>query len=232
MNKYRLFLLAVFTAVWFWAAWKPVFPEDWLLENILVFIFVPLIILLGFYFKFSDVSYTLITVFMILHVIGSHYTYAEVPFGDTLQRWLNADRNMYDRLVHFSFGLLLAYPVREVFMRLARVKGVWSFYLPFDVVLAFSGAFEIIEWLVASITSREAGIAYLGAQGDIWDAQKDMLNAVVGAMIAMFTVAAINLRYNRQFAKELRKSFIIPADDRPRGEKMFVRWRKKLKNEK
>ena len=108
MTRYLKALLVVFAAVWVWAAIKPVYPHDWLLENYLVFIFVPIIVLTGRYFRLSDVSYTLITLFMILHVIGSHYTYAEVPFGDVLQNWLGASRNMYDRLVHFSFGFLLA----------------------------------------------------------------------------------------------------------------------------
>src|SRR3989338_10588127 len=106
MTKYKLFLLAVFLVVWGWAAINPSYRHDWLLENYLVFIFVPIILIAGRYFKLSNVSYTLITIFMCLHVIGSHYTYAEVPFGYLLQSWLGADRNMYDRLVHFTFGLL------------------------------------------------------------------------------------------------------------------------------
>jgi len=141
---------ACFVAVWVWAAINPSYRHDWLLENYLVFIFIPIIVLTGRYFKLSDASYTLITVFMILHVIGSHYTYAEVPFGYTLQNWLGASRNMYDRLVHFSFGFLLAYPIREVFLRVTRVKGFWGYYLPFDVTLAFSAVYEIIEWIGAA----------------------------------------------------------------------------------
>ena len=93
---------------------------------------------------------------MILHLVGAHYTYAEVPFGYTLQSWLGANRNMYDRLVHFSFGFLMAYPIREVFMRLVKTKGIWSFYLPFDVTLAFSAAYEIFEWLVAVTCSPKS----------------------------------------------------------------------------
>ena len=77
-----------------------------------------LVVVLGFYFRLSNLSYTLIAIFMVMHLVGSHYTYAEVPFGYTLQRWFGAERNMYDRLVHFSFGLLLAYPVREIFVRI------------------------------------------------------------------------------------------------------------------
>ena len=85
MTRYLKALLIVFAAVWIWAAINPSYRHDWLLENYLVFIFVPIIVLTGRYFRLSDASYTLITLFMILHVIGSHYTYAEVPFGDTLQ---------------------------------------------------------------------------------------------------------------------------------------------------
>ena len=110
--KFKIFLFVAFLAAWIWAAIHPIYPHDWLLENYLVFIFVPVILLLGVYFRLSNLSYGLITIFMILHVIGSHYTYVEVPFGYTLEKWLHADRNMYDRLVHFSFGFLLAYPLR------------------------------------------------------------------------------------------------------------------------
>ncbi len=170
MTKYHYFLIICFLVVWVWAAINPVYPHDWLLENYLVFIFVPIIILLGHYFKFSKVSYTLITIFMILHVIGSHYTYAEVPFGYTLQDWFGADRNMYDRLVHFLSGFLMFYPAREIFIRLAKVKGFWSYLLPIDLWGSFSAIYEIIEWRTAVKVSPTAGLAFLGTQGDIWDA--------------------------------------------------------------
>jgi putative membrane protein len=189
-----------------------------------VVVFVPILFLVGRYFRLSNLSYTLITVFMILHLAGSHYTYSEVPFGYTLQSWLGAGRNMYDRLVHFSFGLLLAYPIREMFMRLARSRGVWSFYLPLDLTLAFSGVFEIFEWLVAAIVNPEAGMAYLGSQGDIWDAQKDMLLAGFGALLAMLMTALVNWRYNRHFLAELKDSLSPPAEDGPLGESLLQKW--------
>ena len=84
-NWYYLFLIVIFLAFWAWAAIDPLYPSGWLLENYLIFIFVPIIIISGIYFRLSKLSYTLITIFMILHVIGSHYTYAEVPFGYILQ---------------------------------------------------------------------------------------------------------------------------------------------------
>ena len=119
--KYQIFLIVVFLAVWVWAAINPLYRDGWLLENYLVFIFVPLLLIFSYFFRLSNVSYTVITIFMILHVIGSHYTYAETPFGYVLQDWFSSSRNMYDRLVHFSFGFLLAYPIREVFMRIVNV---------------------------------------------------------------------------------------------------------------
>lgn len=222
MNRYRLSLVLVFVAVWIWAAIRPVHRGDWLLENLLVFLFVPLILASGRYFRLSEASYTLIALFTCLHVVGSHYTYAEVPFGFTLQRWLDADRNMYDRLVHFSFGLLLAYPVREVFLRVARVKGFWGFYLPLDVTLSLSAVYEIVEWLVAAHVDPKAGLAFLGTQGDIWDAQKDMLAAATGALLAMLAVAMLSWKRNPDFAAEMRSSFRLypaelPAEERALG---------------
>lgn len=216
--KYKVFLLVSFVLVWVWAAIDPVFRHNWLLENYLVFIFVPLILIVGRYFKLSNVSYTLITLFLILHVIGGHYTYSQVPFGYTLQEWFGESRNMYDRLVHFCFGFLLAYPMREVFVRISRAKGFWSYYFPLDLVLASSAVYEIIEWLAALKVDSEAGLAFLGSQGDIWDAQKDMLAAGIGALIAMFIIFFINWIYNKRHWQEMRESFTIPKDDKPLGE--------------
>lgn len=206
MKPYHYFLLSSFSVVWVWAAINPLFPHDWLLENYLVFISVPLILLSARYFKLSDASYGLITLFMILHVIGSHYTYAEVPFGDTLQMWFDADRNMYDRLVHFSFGLLLAYPIHEMFLKVAHAKGFWSYFLPIDLTLSFSALYEIIEWFTARNVDPEAGLAFLGSQGDIWDAQKDMGLAGLGALIAMLAVATVHAYVRQGFWQEMKES--------------------------
>lgn len=228
MTRYHGFLLLVFASVWIWAAIEPRYPHDWLLENYLVFIFVPLILVTGRYFRLSRLSYTLITAFMTLHVVGSHYTYAEVPFGYTLQAWFGAERNMYDRLVHFCFGLLLAYPMREVFLRVAKTRGVWGYWFPVELALAFSAVYEIIEWIVAAQVEPAAGLAFLGAQGDVWDAQKDMLLAAVGATVTMCGVALIHWRYDPAFARKLRASLRIGRNDTPLGEEAL---RRMLNNE-
>lgn len=217
-------MVVVFVVFWIWAAILPTYRHDWLLENYLVFIFVPLIFILGKYFKLSNVSYTLITIFMVLHVVGSHYTYAEVPFGYTIEHWFGADRNMYDRLVHFSFGFLLAYPAREVFMRLSNAKGFWSYYFPLDLVGASSALYEIIEWLTARNVDPAAGLAFLGSQGDVWDAQKDMLMAIAGVSIAMLIIFIINSIYNKHHWQEFKDSFKIPKGDRPLGEEKLKEY--------
>lgn len=217
MTRYQAFLLAACIVVWIVAAIDPVHRDGWLLENVLVFIFVPIILISGRYFQLSSVSYTLIAIFLSMHIVGSHWTYAEVPFGDLLGQWIGAERNMYDRLVHFSFGLLLAYPIREIFMRVADAKGFWGYYFPFDVVLSLSALYEIMEWVTGLIVNPTAGIAFLGAQGDYWDTQKDMAAAAVGALTAMFIVIAVNWYCNKNFWQEIRESLRIKRT-KPLGE--------------
>lgn len=182
-------LAAVYAVVWIVTAIRPVYPTDWMLENVLVVVFVPLIVLGYRRFPLSDVSYIAITIFMILHAVGAHYTYAEVPLGYWAQESFGLARNHYDRLVHFSFGLFLAYPIREIFLRLVHARGFWAYYFPLDVTLAFSALYEIIEMVVAMVVSPGAGDAYLGTQGDPFDGIRDMAMAFLGAVLCMCIVA-------------------------------------------
>jgi putative membrane protein len=134
----------------------------------------------------SDVAYVQVAVFLSLHTIGSHYTYSEVPLGDWLRDALGLARNHYDRLVHFAFGLLLLRPLRELVLEpapaLGRAAVAW---LSVAQILACSAIYELIEWMVATIADPAAGTAYLGTQGDQWDAQRDMLCAAAGALLAL-----------------------------------------------
>lgn len=192
MKRTRLLqgLVLWFAAVWTLLAIAPVDRHDWLLENLLTIAAAALLLLTYRRFQFSTLSYVLITIFLTLHAVGAHYTYAEVPFGYWLQQTFGLSRNPFDRLVHFGFGLLLVYPLRELLIRLAGIEGFWSYYLPVSGMLAQSGLFEIIEAAVAQIVSPELGSAYLGMQGDEWDSQKDMMAAFVGALIMMTAVFA------------------------------------------
>lgn len=179
---------------WVITAIKPLYPRDWLLENLLVFFYAALLIITYRRFRFSNLSYALFTLFLSLHLLGAHYTYSETPFGFWLQDWFGFARNHYDRIVHFCFGLLIAYPFREILLRQTGVKREWSYFLAVTLVLAFSAFYEVIEGLAATIFSPELGAAYLGTQGDEWDAQKDSAMAFAGAIIAM----CVTWQYDRQ----------------------------------
>jgi putative membrane protein len=172
-------------ALWVITAIKPLYPMDWLIENMLVFIYCTLLIFTYHRFQFSNTSYALFTLFLSLHLVGAHYTYAETPFGFWLQSVFDFERNHYDRIVHFSFGLLIAYPFREILLRRAQVSRAWSYFLAVCVIMTFSAVYEVLEAVVAMIVSPELGSAYLGTQGDEWDAQKDTIFAFGGAVIAM-----------------------------------------------
>lgn len=187
MNRTKLLLglLLWYGLLWLVLAIAPRDRQDWLLENFLALAAVVTLVATYHRFQFSTVSYLLITAFLSLHAVGAHYTYAEVPFGFWLQNAFGLSRNPFDRLVHLGYGLLLAYPLRELLVRLAGVKGLWSYYLPVSGMLAQSGLFEIVEAVVAQIVSPELGAAYLGTQGDEWDAQNDMIAAFAGAMLCM-----------------------------------------------
>lgn len=188
----RRIVLGIFLAYGlFWSvlAVAPVSRHDWLLENLLTVGLVTTLVFTYRRFPFSLTSYGLIAAFMMLHAIGAHYTYSEVPFGFWLKDVLALSRNPFDRIVHFAYGLLLAYPLRELLVRLAGLRGGWSYFLPVTGVLAQSGFFEVVEAIVAMIVSPELGSMYLGTQGDEWDAQKDMAAAFAGATLTMAVTA-------------------------------------------
>jgi len=165
--------------------------NNWFLENVLTFLALIFLIFSFKKYQFSDLSYLLICFFLCLHLYGSQYTYAENPFGYWLQDIFNTSRNHYDRIVHFSFGFLLAYPMREFFLRWMKFPKMLAWWLPIEIVLSLSGLYELVEWAVADILFPEQGAAYLGTQGDIWDAQKDMFLAFSGSILATTIVSTI-----------------------------------------
>jgi len=128
--------------------------------------------------------YALITLFLTLHTIGAHDTYAQVPFGDWLARTFQLSRNLFDWIVHCCFGLLRTSPLREVFLRLTNAGWGLAMYLSVMTPLGWSGLWEVLESWVARIVSPQVGVAYQGAQSDIWDAQQDMTAVCAGAVIA------------------------------------------------
>jgi putative membrane protein len=229
-RKYLLVLAVLFAVIWAALAISPLYREDWMLENLLVVVFVAGMAATWRWFPFSRVSYTLIFLFLCLHAVGAHYTYAQVPynewtqalFGRSLNEAMGWERNHFDRLVHFCYGLLLAYPIREVFLRVANVRGFWGYFLPLDVAMSTSMAYELIEWGAALLLGGDLGMAYLGTQGDIWDAHKDMALASLGAMIAMGVVVMVNLSLQRDFAREWAESLKVKQTE-PLGESAIAR---------
>jgi putative membrane protein len=199
LNRTKLLygLLIWYGLLWTVLAIAPHNRQDWLLENLLALGAVSTLLITYRRFQFSTLSYVLITAFLTLHAVGAHYTYAEVPFGFWLQQVCGLSRNPFDRLVHFAYGLLLVYPLRELLIRLAGVGHFWAYYLPVSGMLAQSGFFEIVEAVVAQIVSPELGMAYLGTQGDEWDAQKDMSAAFVGAFLTMMLVMVVTRKSQR-----------------------------------
>lgn len=231
--RYRLLLTVLYLALWIPLAIEPFNRGDWLLENILVVVFAAILIGSFKRLPLSGCSYTLIFVFLCLHAVGAHYTYAEVPYdawvrnltGGSLNETMGWERNHFDRLVHFSYGLLLAYPVREVFLRVVDARGFWGYFLPLDVTMSTSMIYELVEWVVAEMVGGDLGMAYLGTQGDIWDAHKDMALASLGALIAMAVVMAVNMALQRDFAREFRDSLQVKHAE-PLGEVRIDRLRR------
>ncbi|GAL85194.1 hypothetical protein MYP_2423 [Sporocytophaga myxococcoides] len=187
-NTFPLALLALFMGVWLWTLIDTSDINNWFLENTLTFLFGSTLLLTYKKYRLSDLSYTFIFVYLNLHIYGAKYTYAENPFGFWLQEVLHTSRNHYDRIVHFSFGFLLAYPMRDLFKNTFKFPEKYCWLLPAEITLSFSAMYELIEWAVADLLFPEQGAAYLGSQGDIWDAQKDMGLAFSGAIIILLLV--------------------------------------------
>jgi putative membrane protein len=229
-RRYTLVLSAIFAVVWLALAIHPLDRGTWLLESALSVVAVAVLIALYRPLPFSRVSYTLIFLFLCIHTIGAHYTYSEVPYdawferltGGTLNELVGWQRNNFDRVVHFAYGLLLAYPVREVFLRVADARGFWGYFLPLDLTMSSSMLYELIEWGAAEIFGGGVGQAYLGTQGDEWDAHADMALASVGALLAMSVTALINWRFQRDFSRELAESLRVKHAE-PLGEEALAR---------
>lgn len=200
--RYPLALLGVYAAFWGWMAIAPRYREDWLLENVLVFVAVPLLVWSYPRLRWSRFSCTLLFVFFVMHTIGSHYTYAEVPYdrwfadltGHALGAMPGLGRNHYDRLVHLAYGLLVTPAAMELLDARAPQQGIWRWLLPVTFMASHATIYELMEWLAATLFGGELGQAYLGTQGDVWDAHKDMLLATTGTLIAVTAVRLYQAR--------------------------------------
>jgi putative membrane protein len=182
---------AAFLLFWVWTFAGTTDRANWFTENALTMLFIGGLALTHRRFQFSELSYSLMFVYILLHVYGAMYTYAENPLGYWLQDLFHGERNHYDRIVHFSFGFLLAYPMRDYFRNHFQWPNWVCWVLPVEITMSFSAAYELIEWAVADIFFPAQGQAYLGSQGDVWDAQKDMGLAFGGAVLAMVLISTL-----------------------------------------
>jgi len=199
-NKVPLILLILYALLFIFLAISPYDRSVWWAENIPIILIVFILVLTHRLFPFSSTAYILMSVLIFLHTIGGHFTFERVPF-DFVTNLFGFSRNHYDRVAHFSVGFY-AYGVAELLLRKKWVSSKLVLFLfPVFSIFAVASVYEIIEWLYAACSSPDAGSAFLGSQGDIWDAQKDMLADGLGAIVATILFFVMN----RKEIKELIK---------------------------
>lgn len=184
-TKFLTILSLIYVVLFTVLAFNPIDRHTWFVENLTVWIILAVIfILYALKVRFSKVAYALMFVLIYLHTIGGHYTFALVPF-DWVTNTFGFARNHFDRIAHFSVGFY-AFAIAEWLMRGKMVANKWLlFTYPVFVIATIAAGYEVVEWIYAATSDPAAGLAYLGSQGDIWDAQKDMLADTLGAIFAM-----------------------------------------------
>ena len=205
-NRFLHWICIGAAAAFLIAAYHPDKIFDWALENAAISIGIAMAVISYRRLPLSDLSYLLLFVFLCFHEWGAHYKYSDVPLGEWMKPWLHTQRNHYDRVAHFLFGLLFSYPMREIAIRALGVSGRWLYYLPVECTLALSAVYEMMEAGMASILSPERGEEFVGMQGDMWDSQEDMFVAGVGSVVAVLTIAVIQKwRASRTLVTKLEK---------------------------
>ena len=203
-NKFFWLLAILLTCYWTYGWYFCIDRQDWIIENLLVVICLSALVLTRKWHRFSDLSLLCIFLFVMLHLYGAFYAYTQNAFGNWLQNKFQLWRNPYDRIVHFSFGLFMAYPFREILINKFRVSKKASWLLPVEIAFSFGTIFELIEWGVAAVTPKEIGETYVATQGDVWDAHKDILLAAAGAALCMlitYVASSLHTRSSRQRLK-------------------------------
>lgn len=191
MPKSHKVVFAIYIMVWTIMAIDPKYPQDWLLENVLVFIFFPFIVLMDKKYHYTLPSLVLLLIFASLHSLGSHYTYAEMEHFNVITHFFGFERNHFDRVVHFLFGLL-AFRILFEMISASAVTAKTALLFTLTMVISISTFYEMLEWLAAVILHPELGMAFLGTQGDVWDAHKDTALAMTGALINLLFYQSYN----------------------------------------
>lgn len=189
-------LAAIFTLFWIIMAIDPAYREIWWAENLpIIFVFLFLVFTFPF-FRFSNTAYVLMSVWLFWHTVGGHYTFANVPF-DTVTDLLGAERNHFDRIGHFSVGFY-AYAIAEFLLAKKYANVVTTYIFAIFAIMSVAAAYEIVEWWFAATKGGDAGIEFLGSQGDIWDAQKDMLADTLGAIVSLVIFKIMGVCYSKK----------------------------------
>jgi putative membrane protein len=201
LTRYPLSLLLVVMLVALWSFISPYGRFTWVLESFPVFIAAPLLIYTHKKFCLTNLAYTLIALHAMILLIGGHYTYAEMPLFNWLRDSFDLSRNYYDRLGHLVQGFVPAIIIRELLLRTSPLRsGKWVFVIIVFSCLGISALYELLEWAVSELTG-EAAEAFLGTQGDVWDTQKDMFCAGIGAVCAL---VFLSRRHDKELARFLQ----------------------------
>ncbi|MBE2895935.1 DUF2238 domain-containing protein [Pasteurellaceae bacterium HPA106] len=170
-----------------WSGSAPYSRAVWYAEAIPIIAVFALLVLTYAKFQFSQTAYVLMSAWLIMHTIGAHYTFERVPFAwgsELLSPWLGEGRNHFDRVAHFAIGLY-AYPVAELLLRKRACHRTLAILFGLFFIMSLAASYELIEWQYAVIAGGDEGVAFLGSQGDEWDAQKDILADTLGALTAL-----------------------------------------------
>lgn len=179
---FPLLLLIIYLGLMSWLAIEPYSRETWFAENLPVWIVVALLVLTYRSFQFSHLSYFLMFFFLCYHTIGGHFTFSRVPF-DFFNDLIGSERNNFDRVGHFLVGVF-AYPTAELFSRKGWVSnGKTAALVGFFAVSTWAGLYEVIEMSYAVNYGGDQAADFLGSQGDIWDAQKDIAMDMLGGVL-------------------------------------------------
>jgi putative membrane protein len=188
VNRIRpthLVLLILVLSILAWSAWRPADRLTWWLEVFPALAGVILLAATYRRFPLTTLCYVAISLHMSILFVGGHYTYARVPLFDWLRPVLGLHRNNFDRIGHFAQGFVPALIARELFIRLRILnRQRWQPFLIISICLAISATYELIEWMTATVAGDDA-VSFLATQGDVWDTQKDMLTALIGAILSL-----------------------------------------------
>jgi putative membrane protein len=198
-------LLAIFMVAMAASGIAPHYRQDWLMENVLVLLALAVLVAGFRWRRYSNTTYAALFAFLLLHELGAHYTYAEVPWdrwfsalaGFSLNDAWGASRNHFDRAIHFAYGLLVTPLAVELAAGRTALRGAWYWIMPVSLMTASSAVYELFEWGAAVCFGGDLGVAYLGTQGDPWDAQQDMFLALLGSIAAVAVLAAVAGRRHR-----------------------------------